>query len=103
MDAKARIRELMSERKWSEYRLAIASGLSQSTVANIFNRNTTPSIATLESICAGFGITLAQFFAEGDMVELTEEQKEMFAAWSSLSKDQKDVLRQLILVMKARD
>ena len=102
MDAKARIRELMSERKWSEYRLAIASGLSQSTVANIFNRNTTPSIATLESICAGFGITLAQFFAEGDMVELTEEQKEMFAAWSSLSKDQKDVLRQLIFVMKAQ-
>ena len=102
MDAKARIRELMEERKWSEYRLAIASGLSQSTVANIFNRNTTPSVATLESICAGFGITLAQFFAEGDMVELTEEQKEMFAAWSSLSKDQKDVLRQLILVMKAQ-
>ena len=102
MDAKARIRELMAERKWSEYRLAIASGLSQSTVANIFNRNTTPSIATLESICAGFGITLAQFFAEGDMVELTEEQREMFAAWSSLSKDQKDVLRQLVLVMKAR-
>ena len=102
MDAKARIRELMAERKWSEYRLAIASGLSQSTVANIFNRNTTPSIATLESICAGFGITLAQFFAEGNMVELTEEQKEMFAAWSSLSKDQKDVLRQLVLVMKAR-
>ena len=102
MDAKARIRELMSERKWSEYRLAIASGLSQSTVANTFNRNTTPSVATLESICAGFGITLAQFFAEGDMVELTEEQREMFAAWSSLSKDQKDVLQQLILVMKAR-
>lgn len=102
MDSKARIRELMAERKWSEYRLAIASGLSQSTVANIFNRNTTPSIATLESICAGFGITLAQFFAEGDMVELTEEQKEMFSAWSSLSKDQKDVLRQLVLVMKAR-
>ena len=102
MDAKTRIRELMAERKWSEYRLAIASGLSQSTVANIFNRNTTPSIATLESICAGFVITLAQFFAEGDMVELTEEQKEMFAAWSSLSKDQKDVLRQLILVMKAQ-
>ena len=101
MDAKARIKELMAERNWSEYRLAIASSLSQSTVANIFNRNTTPSVATLESICAGFGITLAQFFAEGDMVELTEEQKEMFSAWSSLSKDQKEVLNQLIRVMKS--
>lgn len=101
MDAKARIKELMAERNWSEYRLAIASGLSQSMVANIFNRNTTPSVATLEGICAGFGITLAQFFAEGDMVELTEEQKEMFSAWSSLSKDQKEVLNQLIRVMKS--
>ena len=100
MDAKARIRELMAERKWSEYRLAIASGLSQSTVANIFNRNTTPSIATLESICAGFGITLAQFFAEGEMVEMTEEQREMFSAWSTLTKEQKEALQQLILVMK---
>ena len=100
MDAKARIKELMEDRGWNEYRLAIASGLSQSTVANIFNRNTTPSVATLESICNGFGITLAQFFAEGDMVELTEEQKEMFAAWSALTREQKDVLSQLILVMK---
>ena len=100
MDPKARIKELMQERGWSEYRLAIASGLSQSTVANIFNRNTTPSVATLESICHAFGITLAQFFAEGDMVELNEEQKAMFTAWSALTKEQKDVLAQLILIMK---
>ena len=100
MDAKARIYELMQERGWSEYRLAIASGLSQATVANIFNRNTTPSVATLESICNGLGITLAQFFAEGDMVELTAEQKEMFADWRTLTKEQKEVLKQLIHVMK---
>ena len=100
MDAKARIRQLMDERQWTEYRLAIASGLSQSTVANIFNRNTTPSVATLESICAGFGISLAQFFAEGELVELTQEQKEMFAAWAALTKPQKEALRQLIDVMK---
>ena len=100
MDAKERIRQLMQERGWSEYRLAIASGLSQSTIANIFNRNTTPSVPTLESICNGFGITLAQFFAEGNLVELSPEQQEMFAEWSSLSKVQKDALAQLIQVMK---
>ena len=100
MDAKERIRGLMQERGWSEYRLAIASGLSQSTIANIFSRNTTPSVATLECICRGFGVTLSQFFAEGDMVELNDEQKEMFTAWSTLTKEQKDVLYQLICVMK---
>ena len=35
MDAKQRIRELMAQRQWSEYRLAIASGLSQSTIQHI--------------------------------------------------------------------
>lgn len=85
MDTRARIRKLMEERNWTEYRLSIASGLSQSTVANIFNRNTTPSVATLESICQAFGVTLAQFFADGDMVELSPEQREMIAAWSTLT------------------
>ncbi len=100
MDAKQRIRELMAQRQWSEYRLAIASGLSQSTIANIFSRNTTPSIATLESICSAFGITLAQFFSDGEMVELTPEQREMFSVWSSLSTHQKEALSHLIQVMK---
>ena len=101
MDAKKRIQTLMAERSWSEYRLAIASGLSQSTIANIFNRNTVPSITTLEAICAGLGITLAQFFAEGSLIELTPDQVNMFDAWSSLSKEQKDVLSRLIFIMKA--
>ena len=102
MDAKQKIRELMAERNWSEYRLAIASELSQSTIANIFNRNTTPSVSTLESICKGFGSTLAQFFAEGNMVELSDEQQQMFQEWSSLTIPQKEALRQLITVMKSQ-
>ena len=101
MDAKARIRALMAERGWSEYRLAIASGLSQSTVANIFNRNTTPSISTLEAICNGFGITLSQFFADGRLVELTEDQLQLFEAWKGLSAEQKRVFYELIDLMKA--
>ena len=100
MQTKQRLLSLMAERGWSEYRLAIASGLSQSTIANIFNRNTTPSVATLEAICTGFGITMAQFFAEGNMVELTVEQQQMFNDWSSLTKEQKHVLAELIKVMK---
>ena len=43
---------------------------------------------------------MAQFFVEGNMVELTDEQKMMFDTWSSLTKVQKDVLQQLIRVMK---
>ena len=100
MDTNERIRQLMSERKWTEYRLAKESGLSQSTIANLFKRNTVPSIPTLEAICSGFGITLAQFFCEGNMVELSDEQHELFEKWISLSGEQKRVLLELIKNMK---
>ena len=65
MDPNERLRQLLTERGWTEYRSTKACGLNQSTIANIYRRNTVPSIATLEKICQGFGITLSQFFADG--------------------------------------
>ena len=75
MDVLERLRRLLDERGWTEYRLAKNSGLSESTIANIFKRNTIPSLPTLEAICKGLGITLSQFFADGEMVEVTPELK----------------------------
>ena len=48
MDTIKRLRELLIERGWSEYRLMKESGLAQSTISNIFRRNSIPSIPTLE-------------------------------------------------------
>jgi len=96
MDTNERIRQLLNERSWSEYRLAKESGLSQSTIANLFKRNTVPGIATLESICKGFGLTLSQFFCDGNMTELNDEQKELFDKWVTLTKKQKRLLFELI-------
>ena len=96
MDVHARLRQLLKERGWTEYKLSKKCGLSESTLANIFRRNTTPSIATLEAICRGFGITLSQFFSDGDLVELTPELKEMFNQWVTLTAEEKKVVRKLI-------
>lgn len=100
MEAIARIKELMKERGWTDYRLAKESGLSQSTISNMFNRSTAPSIQTLQSICDGLGITLSQFFAEGEMVSLSDEQKELFDQWVLLSSEQKEAIQKLIQTMK---
>lgn len=92
MDVIQRIDDIMKERGWSYYKLSIESGLSSSTITNIYRRNTVPSITTLEAICNAFGITLSQFFAEEeDFVQLSPEQKEMFDNWLCLSKNQKKV------------
>lgn len=99
MDTHERLRQLLNERGWSEYKLAKRCGLSESTVANIFRRNTVPSITTLETICSGFGITMSQFFAEGDMIEITPEVKELFENWVNLTPEQKKAANQMLKAM----
>ena len=75
MDALRKINRMRLERGWTVYRLSEESEVPQSTLVNMFNRETQPSIATLEAICKGFGIPLAEFFTE------TEEEKgEVIAA-----------------------
>ena len=92
MDTLVRIRELLAERGWTEYRLGKESGLSESTLSNIFHRNTIPSLPTLEAVCKSFGITVSQFFAEDEMLEVTPELKNLFNKWSALSPEQKEAV-----------
>ena len=102
MDTHKRLRQLLDERGWTEYRLSKECGLSESTLANIFRRNTVPSISTLEAICSGFGITLSQFFADGDMVEMSPELKELFDNWVTLSAAQKKAALQMIQALNTK-
>lgn len=61
MDVLVKLRNLLDERGWSEYKLAKKAGLNESTIANIYRRNTVPTIATLEAICNAFGVTMFEF------------------------------------------
>ena len=96
MDVLERLRGLLDERGWTEYRLAKECGLSESTIANIFRRNSVPYTTTQETICNGIGITLSQFFADGDMVELTPQAKELFDNWVTLTPEQKSAVLTMV-------
>ena len=97
MDVLSKLRCLLEERGWSEYRLAQEAGLNQSTISNIYRRNTVPTIATLEAVCHAFGLTLSQFFAEGDsdLDEITPELKELLDAWGPLTQEQRKIVLQV--------
>lgn len=94
MDVLAKLRDLLDERGWSEYKLAKKAGLNESTIANIYRRNTVPTISTLEAICEAFGITMSEFFAgEGsEIVELTPQMKELLDVWMPLTEEQRAAL-----------
>lgn len=100
MDIHKRLNRLLEDRGWTKYRLARECGLNESTIANIYHRNTVPSLATLECICKGFGITLSQFFAEDDLIEMSPELRELFDEWVDLTPEQKTALVQIAKTMR---
>lgn len=98
MDVLKKLQSLLDARGWTMYRLAKESGLSEKTIANIYRRNTLPSLPTLEAICGAFGITMAQFFTETESVELNPELKQVFEYWVTLTPEQKDAV---LVMMRA--
>ncbi len=85
------------ERGWSEYQLAERADLPQSTISSWYRKKIVPTVPSLEKICAAFGITLSQLFAEGDEpVALTPQQRRMLEVWSRLDEEQQRIVFSLI-------
>ena len=97
MDTKNRIKELMDERGWTIYELSKRSGLAQTTISNMWKRNTEPTIPSLRALCNGFGITLSQFFAEDEEVlDLTKDQEELLKDWNLMDSRQQELVKAYI-------
>lgn len=94
MNVLKKINQMRLERNWSVYKLSVESGLPQSTLTNMFNRETMPSIVTLQLICDAFGVTMAEFFSETNSDELSAER---FAReFEKLSQDDKRIILELM-------
>ena len=95
-----KIEQLRTERGWTVYRLAERSGITDKCIYNWYKRGTMPTIQTLKSVCDAFGITLSQFFAEGDLVETNDELKELFQDWITLTEEQKTAVKMMMKTFK---
>lgn len=96
MDVRARMQQLMDEREWTIYRLAKEADIPWSTIRNMFKRGTEPSLATLESLCKAFGVTLAQFFDAENEMGLSGEQRRLLQQWSRLQDRDRRTVQQLM-------
>lgn len=94
MEVLEKIESLRKERGWSINYLAMESGLTQSTLNNLYSRNTEPKISTLRAICGAFGITLSDFFKE------EENEDELIRRIKGLSKENKTALLQIVKNLK---
>ena len=92
-----RMQELLKAKDWSIYRLAKESGLSYSSLNNIFIRSTGPSVLTLEKICNGFQITMSEFFENMSTPvfntdAISAEERTLLERYRTLSKADKQLL-----------
>lgn len=94
MEVLEKIEKLRKEKGWSINYLAMESGLTQSTLNNLYTRKTEPKISTLRAICGAFGITLSDFFKK------EENDDELIRKVKSLSKDNKKALLQILRNIK---
>ena len=91
-----KVNELITERGWTPYRFEQESGIPAPTIRRWFQSDMYPSIPVLMQVCEAFGITMADFFAEGNLVELTPELNELHADWKKLSTKDRTSVRSII-------
>jgi len=71
-----RIQELCDERGITLNKLAISSGITQSTLNNIISgRNKSTTVSTVKKVCDGIDISIREFFASEIFDELEQEIK----------------------------
>lgn len=98
-----RIKALCESRSWTTYKLAKESGITYSTLCTMLHKSNCPSLSTLEKICAGFGITLSQFFdTEDGHAMLTQAQKEHLQQWEALSDENRQAAEKYLSFLLAQ-
>jgi transcriptional regulator with XRE-family HTH domain len=103
-DVLGKIEKERTQRNWTEYTLAKNAGITQSTISTWYRRQLQPSVASIEKICVGLGITMSEFFQEDDhdaFHGMTKDQFELYKEWSRLNKDQKKALLELLKTMNS--
>lgn len=92
-----RIKELCAKKNMSQYELAKRAGMTQSSISTLLNEGNVPKITTLEKVCKGFGITIAQFFAMDEQFpDLSEEQRKVLNTWEKLSAKEKIAIEKIV-------
>ncbi len=101
MDILRKINKMRLDRGWSIYRLSVEADIPQSTLTNMFNRETLPSITTLTSICNAFGTTLSEFFYEESLPNAQSIcDSELLELFNSVSREAQEAIISLLREMK---
>ena len=81
---------------WMEQRFRLCQELALKQIQQLRMQENLPSLITLEKICSALGVTLSQFFQEGNSENLTEKQKEVLEIWNDLSTNEQETVMSML-------
>lgn len=100
MTVREKLLALLQTRGWSFYRLAKESGVAWSTIRNMFERGTDPTLSTLEALCAGLGVPLVELLQ--DDVGKPDAPAELLEAWQKLSEKNRQLALELMHALEEK-
>ena len=100
-----KIQYLLDERNWSLYKLSKEANIPYSSLNSLFLKNNQPTVATLEKICVGFHITLAEFFLDNTPYRnetpiITDEEQQILDAFRGLNNKNKQKYLEIINILQ---
>lgn len=97
MDVRVKINELRLKRGWSLSQMARKIGVSVTSVYNWYNEtNSMPSVKVLEDVCALFGITMSELFADVDTDNLSPRELTLLEYFNRLSLAKQNAIIELV-------
>ena len=99
-----KIQHLLDERNWTLYRLSKEANIPYSSLNSLFLKNNQPTVSTLEKICNGCHITLAEFFSDDTPYRdetplITEDEKVLLNTFRNLNKNDKQKCLKIIQIL----
>lgn len=99
MNIGARLRTLRTRKSMSQQALANLAGLDRLTITKMETNRLTPSLKSLEKICSGLNITLAQFFS-GTEANISEDLIPLIEIVSEMDTKQMQQLLDIAKILK---
>jgi transcriptional regulator with XRE-family HTH domain len=99
MNIGEKIKQTRENQGLSMNQLAKKSGALQSTLSEIEAGKRQPTFGVLKKIISGFGLTLAEFFADTPP-EFTPDERRLLEAYKALRADQKELVLGLTELLK---
>ena len=100
MNVREKLLALLLTRGWSFYRLAKESGVAWSTIRNMFERGTDPTLSTLEALCTGLDVSLVELLQDDS--QTPDAPAELLEAWQKLSEKNQQLVLELMRALEEK-